>query len=1205
MTAHTLSRWLMSVVLAALALIAINLLVTTSPVQGRPAAALINCSGSIQACIDAANDGDTILIAAGTYTESLTLSRPISLTGVSSDTTILYAMAGQRILTATGTTISNAIVISGLTFIGGQANNGGAVLADAQMSIIAARFISNTALNRGGAVYANVALNLADSRFENNFATHEGGGLFAGSAVTLTNVEFISNTADGGGGIYAAAGPVNDVNGHFAENISLSYGGGLLVNGRLNMSGSVVLDNQITGINAGGGAGAVANDAELTAVRFENNDSAGPNGGGLGIYGGTVYLTNTQFISNVTTGGGGGVLAQVVIATGTQFINNVAYTGGALLGGTLILSNTSFLSNTADAAGGGVWAFDNSQLSYCRFENNRSLADIGGGLYASNTGALDIVNTYFVRNTATSGGGLAIARPTSGGLINTVFADNTAAAGGADILNTQPGLLTVLYTTIAGSTSNSQSAIAVLSGTIYVTNTIIASHTIGIDNAGGDVHEDYNLFFDNLDNTIGVANGSHSLIGDPWFANPLADDYHLQLDSAAIDHGVDAGIYVDLDGSPRPIGFGFDIGAYERLGGFRYVATTGDDTSNNCTNSSLPCATLQHAIDVANAGEQVFIASGLYTQSATLDKPVNVTGVSSDTTILRAVAGQRVLTVTGATISSSVVISGLTFTGGRADVGGGIYSDAPLIIMESLFINNETSLFGGAVRAIYVTLTNTGFISNSNSGTSSGGAIAASDVWLSGGFFERNTSRQSGGGAISAHSLWLNGTTFVSNMANAGGAIYVDQQARIFNSHFENNRAGDFTSDSGGGALYSIGSLAITNTRFFSNSTSANGGAVVAKGATAMDDVNFICNTASGSGGGLNANDALTITNSTFISNSADFEAGGLFAGQVATLTNVDFISNTATDGGGGAVLGGPSSVTGGHFINNYASAANSTGGGLGTDHDTVLSGTEFIGNSAGFAGGGLYASYTATLYNTRFEANRAITYAGGLFAERAQNISGSTFDDNAANKGGGAIVGDLSVMTSTKFVGNSGYGGGGGLIAGGNAITIANALFDGNPGGEIALNVNSRAGVLHTTIASPTVSSDVGISIDFGNDNATVGIQDTIIASYTVAIQNDYGQFNGTIVEGYNLFFNNITNTVGVITGGHSRVGDPKFVDPLNGNYHLRLGSAAIDRGVDAGVYTDLDSDPRPVGLGFDIGAYEYQSQVHYLWLPLIKKTN
>ena len=78
----------MPIAIACLALVTLNLLVAQPPARASRMAVPINCSGSIQACIDAANEGDTILIAAGRYTESLTLSKAVSLTGVSSDSTI-------------------------------------------------------------------------------------------------------------------------------------------------------------------------------------------------------------------------------------------------------------------------------------------------------------------------------------------------------------------------------------------------------------------------------------------------------------------------------------------------------------------------------------------------------------------------------------------------------------------------------------------------------------------------------------------------------------------------------------------------------------------------------------------------------------------------------------------------------------------------------------------------------------------------------------------------------------------------------------------------------------------------------------------------------------------------------------------------------------------------------------------------------------
>lgn len=73
------------------------------------------------------------------------------------------------------------------------------------------------------------------------------------------------------------------------------------------------------------------------------------------------------------------------------------------------------------------------------------------------------------------------------------------------------------------------------------------------------------------------------------------------------------------------------------------------------------------------------------------------------------------------------------------------------------------------------------------------------------------------------------------------------------------------------------------------------------------------------------------------------------------------------------------------------------------------------------------------------------------------------------------------------------------------------------------------------------------------------------------------------------------------IFTGTVNVYDDPAFVDPSAWDYHLTAGSAAIDAGVDAGVTTDIDGDPRPIGAGVDIGADEYRR--YTIYLPIVMK--
>ena len=100
---------------------------------------------------------------------------------------------------------------------------------------------------------------------------------------------------------------------------------------------------------------------------------------------------------------------------------------------------------------------------------------------------------------------------------------------------------------------------------------------------------------------------------------------------------------------------------------------------------------------------------------------------------------------------------------------------------------------------------------------------------------------------------------------------------------------------------------------------------------------------------------------------------------------------------------------------------------------------------------------------------------------------------------------------------------------------------------------------------------------------------------SHTVGITVTTG--NTATLDGM-LWYGNTANTggAGAIIVTNAYTGSPAFASD---GYHLTSASAAIDAGVDAGITTDVDSQPRPIGRP-DLGADEWGTRV---FLPLTLK--
>jgi hypothetical protein len=243
------------------------------------------------------------------------------------------------------------------------------------------------------------------------------------------------------------------------------------------------------------------------------------------------------------------------VLTGGLFQGNECTEAGCLGGGlfatvNLVLTDTHFVSNTSRSNGGGVAVVVNAMLSGALFQDNwcSQAGCRGGGLDYRGVGA------------------------SSARIENTLFAGNQAVAGGDAAHFDGPGTVTVLHATIASPTVGGGSALLVTSGTLTVTNTLVAGFATGIEQAGGAASEDYNLFaMVGVHTAGGVSSGGHSFSGQPDFRDPSSGDYRLGPASDALDAGIDAGVSEDFEGDPRPQQGGPDIGYDESYWEWLYL----------------------------------------------------------------------------------------------------------------------------------------------------------------------------------------------------------------------------------------------------------------------------------------------------------------------------------------------------------------------------------------------------------------------------------------------------------------------------------------------------------------------------------------------------------------------------------------------------------------------------------------------------------
>ena len=310
---------------------------------------------TIQTAIDLANNGDVVLVDAGTYK---------GLGNVNLD------FLGKAIVVrSVSGAVSTIIDCQGQDVRGFYFRNG-----EAESSIL-----EGFTIMKGGGIFCDNSSPLIIScRIIDNMTQIGGSGIFCqnGSSPIVKNCIVTGNQSTGsGGGIFCANGSSPIITGCTISDNRAQSGGGIFCYDKSDPSivDCVITNNQST--QSGGGIYCKNSSPSINNCTIVNNQSIAGDGGGIHCKSKSSPHITSSIISNNRALNGSGVMCH-----NSSNLNII---------------NCLIVNNRAQIRGGGILCDVNSSPTFinCTVVGNK--AESGGGIYSQNNSSPTIINTIF------------------------------------------------------------------------------------------------------------------------------------------------------------------------------------------------------------------------------------------------------------------------------------------------------------------------------------------------------------------------------------------------------------------------------------------------------------------------------------------------------------------------------------------------------------------------------------------------------------------------------------------------------------------------------------------------------------------------------------------------------------------------------------------------------------------------------------------